>query len=146
MFPIQGSLIEACQKLLWHVQGDDSSFHADAERLKGISLYTRSTIGIIVGSYGVEWHGKLRKDETGTVERKGAAVDEMRTKGSAILVERRMETAKKKEIRTDREYDHTIARAGEGHRIRVSSCFVLFCKHPVSCSLLMPTCSFSWPT
>lgn len=100
MFPIQGSLIEACQKLLWHVQGDDSSFRADAERLKGISLYTRSTIAIIVGSYGVEWHGKLRKDETGTVERKGAAVDEMRTKGSAILVERRMETAKRKFVRT----------------------------------------------
>lgn len=78
MFPIQGSLIEACQKLLWHVQGDVSSFHAHAERLKGISLYTRGTIGIVMGSYGVGWHGKLWEGETRTVEWEGAAVDEMR--------------------------------------------------------------------
>lgn len=68
---MRGNLWETHPILLQHVEDNLSSFHADAERLKGISLYTRRTIGVVVGNYGVGWHGGLWEDESGLVHRMG---------------------------------------------------------------------------
>lgn len=77
MLRMQANLPQTCQTLSQYSQGSSTSFLPDAERLKDISLRALGTFGIVMGNYGVGWFGKLWRDESGTVERKGAA-DEMR--------------------------------------------------------------------